>query len=97
MPPVHADEPDGAVAGDACRMAERLLQEGGESGRGHLARSHGELAVADPAKPADMAVNGKVVGRVGEHQVRMVALHQHGEALTVAGIAAQQLVAAEEP
>jgi hypothetical protein len=33
----------------------------------HLARGHGELAVLDRAGAADMAGDGHVVGRVGEH------------------------------
>ena len=37
MAPVHADEMDRAVAGDAGGSPERLLEKGGELGARHLA------------------------------------------------------------
>ena len=48
--------------------SKTVAEEGGELGLAHLAGSHGELAVADPPEPADMAVDRHVVGRVGEDE-----------------------------
>jgi hypothetical protein len=78
-------------------MPERLLQEAGEGFGRHLADPHGELAMADPAKPRDMAVDRHVVGRVGEDEIRPFIPHQHGEDGPVPGIPADQAMAAEAP
>jgi hypothetical protein len=55
-------------------MAKRLSQEAGKGFRRHLAHTHGELAVADAAEPAYMAVDRNVVGWVGEDEVGALAL-----------------------
>ena len=63
----------------------------------HLAGTHGELAMADAAEAADMAIDRDVVGRVGEHEIGALALQQPIEARQIAGIAAEQPVAPELP
>ena len=81
MPPVHADEGDGAVLGGTGGIAERLLQEAGELLPAHLARGEGEVAMVDGAETADMAVDRHVVGRVGEDEVCRLSGHQAGDVL----------------
>ena len=55
---------------------------------------HGELAMADAAEPADVAVDRDIVGRVGEDEIGALALQQALEVVRVAGIAADQPMAA---
>ena len=63
----------------------------------HLAGAHRELAMADPAGAADMAVDRHIVGRVGEDQVDALAAEQPLVVLAPAGVAADQPVTAEQP
>jgi hypothetical protein len=74
--PIHAHEGDGAVPARRCGVTEGLLQERCEGRRGHLADAHCELAMAHPAKPAYMAVDRHVVGRIREQEIRALALHE---------------------
>jgi hypothetical protein len=53
----------------AIKHADYLLRDG-KLGLRHLAGCHGELAVLDRAKAADVAGNRHTVGRIGEHHLR---------------------------
>ena len=81
----------------SARFAEARAQEGGELARRHLARGHGELAVLDPARAADVAVDLHVVGRIGEDHPRLLAVHQPTDDVGVERVAADQPVRPELP
>ena len=67
-----------------------VLQECREFRLAHLAAAHGEVAMADAAKAADMAIDGDVVGRIGEHEFCLGAFEQLPVGGLVARIPAQQ-------
>src|ERR1700730_11454583 len=48
-------------------------------------------------KPADMALNRNVIGRVGEDEICRLAFHEDGEAAPVERIATQHPMASELP
>ena len=97
MAPVHAEERNGAVAAASGGMAERLAQKGREALARHLADAHGELAMADAPEPADMAIDGDVVGRVGEDEIGAGAVQEMLEAQALTRVPTQQPMPAEEP
>ena len=78
-------------------MAKYRLQERREFGRRHLAGGHGELAVLDGAKAADVAGNRHIVGRIGEHHLRPGVAEQLLIGLESGGIAADQAMVADPP
>ena len=96
VPPVDADEVHRAVARDPGAGAERVGEEAPERRLAHLARGHGELAVA--ALGIGMAIDPDVVGRIEEGGIddRAVADHrlQEGE---VAAVAAADAMLTEDP
>jgi hypothetical protein len=49
------------------------------------------------AQAADMAINGNVVGRIGEDEFRLSACQELSVGGLVAGIPAQQAMATEQP
>jgi hypothetical protein len=49
------------------------------------------------AQTADMAIDGDVVGRIGEHEFRLGARKELIVGSLVAGIATQQVMATEQP
>ena len=101
--PVHADEVDRAVAGDAGALGEHGGEEALKLAAAHLARGHRELAVGDLAEAADMAVDADVVGRIGEDELHLLPPLAHSEtkqlviALGLDGIAAVEPVLAHDP
>ncbi len=97
MTPVHTDEGDGAVATHAGGVGQGRCQKLRKLGAGHFARGHGEFAMADTAKPGDVAVDGDVVGRIGEDQIGALAAHQRFEILFLAGVAADQPMSSQDP
>ena len=63
----------------------------------HLAAAHGEVAMTNAAEAADMAIDGNVVGRIGEHEFRLAACEQMIVGGFVARIATQQAMGTEQP
>jgi hypothetical protein len=63
----------------------------------HLARGHGEFAVLDLARAADMTVDLHVVGRIGENGAGTVFAHQMPIGIGILRIAANELVTPEMP
>ena len=61
-----ASRPVGTVVG---QVPECGHEEIGELILAHLARGHRELAVLYLAEATDMAVDGNVIGRIGEHHL----------------------------
>lgn len=53
--------------------------------------------MAHLTEAGDVALDGHVVGRVGEDQLRFGAVEQPTEGLGIAGIAAQKAVLSEQP
>ena len=53
--------------------------------------------MADHAKPADVALDRNIVGRVGEHDIGDLAIHQRGEVFGVERVAAEQPMASKRP
>ena len=88
---------DRTVDGVLGETAKYRLQECRELGLAHLATAHGEFAMTNAAKAADMAVDCDVVGRIGEHEFRLGAFEQVIVGGLVAGIPAQQAMGTEQP
>src|SRR5688500_5294188 len=78
-------------------MAEALGQESREGLLRHLARAHDELAMLDRAAAHDVAIDGDVVGRIGEDHVCLSSTHQTLDVIATAGAATQDPVQAELP
>ena len=78
-------------------IGEDRLQKLLKFGRAHFARRHLEFAVLDRAEPADMTIDRNVIGRIGEHQPRGLAVHQFGIGGLVARICANEPVIPEQP
>ena len=96
--PVHAEVVQRAADAVLAEQADGALEEAGELGPVHLARGHGEVAVAHPAEPAGVAADRHVVGRIGEDGVRQpAAREQRRVAGRLEGVAAEQAVRAELP
>ena len=96
VPPVHTDEVDRAVPGNAGAGAQRLLEECLELGRVHLAGRHGELAM--PAAGIGMAVDPHVIGRIQEGGVDLgVVADDLLKERDVPAIAAADAMSAEFP
>src|SRR5262249_12406346 len=95
--PIRADKVDGAARAVAREEREHALQEAAELCFAHLPAGHGKLAVHDGALAADMALDGHVIGRIGEHHLRGTALQQPLIARRLERIAAQQAMAPERP
>src|SRR5262245_37367635 len=97
MPPVHGDEMDRAVLAVRDKVGEGTGQESGEFGARHLAGGHRKLAVTDLTEPTHMAVDRKIIGRVGENHFGLVALHKSSDDRRVARVAANEPVPPEPP
>src|SRR5690606_28486155 len=103
MAPVHADALDRAFLTAPGEASADGAEEASEdvpihfARHRHVSRSHGELAVADLAKTADMAVDGHVIGRVGEDQLRLAAVQKTVINIRIGGIAAGQPVFSDLP
>jgi hypothetical protein len=94
--PVHADEVDGAVSRHLGGSPECLSEEGTEGLVRHLARGHGELAVA-PLR-VGVAANANIVGRVEEGGVDLSALANDPlQKLEIAAVAAADPMIAKAP
>jgi hypothetical protein len=79
-------------------QADGALEEAGELGPVHLARRHGEVAVAHPAEPAGVAGDRHVVRRVGEDRLRQPAAREQRRVTgRLEGVAAEQAVGVELP
>src|SRR3974377_1514446 len=79
------------------KLGKYGLQEGRELRLAHLARGHLKFTMMDAAKPANIAVNGDVVRRIGEYKLRFGAFEQALISSFVASIAAQQAMIAKQP
>ena len=75
----HALKVNGAVEADLGLVAEGGREEGDELLLAHLARGAGELLVLDRAEAADMAIDLHVVGRIREHEPRLLLAHEPDE------------------
>ncbi len=95
--PVHTGKVDGSINGNIRHVCKDCRKKGGELVVTHLARRHGELAMLDLSHPRDMAIDGNVVGRVGEHHPRLAAPHEDGDIVRIERIAAEQTVGAKLP
>ena len=76
MAPVHALKMNRSVGRVGRKMAKYGLQERCKFGRRHLTRCHGEFAVLDRAKAADVPGNRHVVGRVCEYELGALLAEQ---------------------
>ena len=88
---------DGAVSAGGDEIAKDAAQETRKLRRAHLARGHGEGAVARRAEPGDMAVDRHVVGWVREHHLRRLIREQMLEVGALARVAAEDPVPADGP
>src|SRR5262249_40520243 len=95
--PVHADLMDRTVDAALGEKAKDRFEEGGEFRLAQLTAAHGEFAVTNAAKAADMTIDGDIVGRIGEHEFRLGAVEQPIVGGLIARIPAQQAMAAEQP
>jgi hypothetical protein len=78
-------------------MTKGRLQECGEGLLRHLAGAHGELAMADAAKPANMTIDRNVIWRIREDEIGALGLQEMMEGLGKPGIAAQKPMPIKEP
>ena len=78
-------------------MAERGLQKALELGGGEFPRRHRKIGMLDGPPSRDVTLNGHVVGRVGEHHVRLVGPQEARVARLLQSIGAEQAVLAQEP
>ena len=69
---VHADERDRAATTGYGGVPKGQLQKRREFLPRHLAGSHGELAVPNAPQSTHMAIDGNVVGRIGEDDGKQV-------------------------
>ena len=83
-----------AVLGE---QAKDRFKECGEFCLAHLAAAHREVAMTDAAEATDVAIDGDIVGRIGEHKFRLGACEQLSVGGLVPRIAAQQAMATEQP
>ena len=97
MPPIHADEVDRAVEAVRGEIGEGRRQESCELLARHLARRHGELAMADLAEPTDIAIDRDVVRRVGEDHFGLLAVHQGRDVSWIERVAADEPMWPEPP
>ena len=67
---------NGAILADPGKPLEDRPQECGELVFGHLPGRHGEVAVTNAPMPRNVAVNGHIVRRVGEHHLGEFAAHE---------------------
>ena len=67
------------------------------SGLRHLAGGHGELGVPAAAQAAGVAIDGAVVGRIGEDHLGQIAVHQASDGIGIPCVPTQQPVAAKAP
>ena len=81
----------------SARRRKDRFEECREFRLAHLAATHREVAMMNAAEAADMAVDGDVVGRIGEHEFRLGAFKQVIVGGFVARIPAQQAMATEQP
>ena len=63
----------------------------------HLAGAHRKFAMTNAPQAADMAIDGDVVGRIGEHEFRLGAFEQLVVGGLVSRIPAQQAMGTEQP
>ena len=76
MPPIHADEVDGALPAVSGVVAECPGKKLGKFLRGHLARGHHKLGVLDPAMGSKNALDRHIIGRIGEDHLGATVAHQ---------------------
>lgn len=97
MAPVHTHKGNRTILGHPRGRAEGLFQESDESFHAHLTRGAGEFPVPGLAQTAHMALNGHVIGRVGEDQVNSLSFRQPRNIRGAARVPAQQPVRAQMP
>ena len=88
MTPVHAEEADGAGLHPVADVADGCRKKSGELIRRHLARGHGELG--DALAFGHVARIGNIIRRVGEYDLRLIALHQCEVRLNAGGVSADK-------
>ena len=74
-----------------------VLRNDVELRRGELARRHDKIGVLDRSQSRDVTLDRHVVGRVGEHHVRLVGPQHTGVALGLQRVAAEQAMLAKKP
>ena len=79
------------------RVWKPVLRKVVNSDTDHLARSHGELAMLDGARAADVAIDRHIVRRIREDHLRLLAVHQRGDDIAIERRATQQAVPSELP
>src|SRR6476661_7510543 len=97
VPPVHADEVQGAIGAEGCQMAKDGPEKVLEFSGGHFAGRHLELPVLDRTKPAHVTVDRNVIGRVGKDHPRTLIRQQIRIGCGITGVAAEQAVVTEVP
>ena len=88
---------DRTVDGVLGKEAKYRSEECREFRLAHLAATHGEFAMTNLTEAADMAVDGDVVGRIGEHEFCLGAFQQVIVGGLVSSIPAQQAMCTEQP
>ena len=88
---------DRTVDGVLGKQAKYRSEECREFRLAHLAAAHREFAMTNAPEAADMAIDGDVVGRIGEHEFRLGAFEQLIVGGLVSRIPAQQAMGTEQP
>src|SRR4249919_1700694 len=97
MPPVHENRGDGAVNCVATNLLEGLTKKGSKFGLAQFAGGHSELAMANAAQSADVAVNFDVIGRVRDGVGGTLATQQTLVRVLVSRVLTDQDVLPEPP
>jgi hypothetical protein len=96
VPPIHANEVDGAVARNASASAEGFGKKDSERFVRHLPGSHSELAM--PTFRARVAADPDVVGRIQEGRIdRSIVANDRTKEVEVTAIAATNAMLATNP
>jgi hypothetical protein len=97
MAPIDKQEMDRSIGAEGDGVADKARQEGGEGLLAHLARSHREFAVTGLAAADGVPLDRHVVGWIGDHHLRELALQQRPVGGLAQGVAADQTMPPEFP
>ena len=95
MPPINEHIMDGTIDRVVRAETKRILEEGRELRRIHLAGGAGELTPLDAASTSDITLDADIVGWVVDSQFGDLALHQLRISIRIARIADEEPMAAQ--
>ena len=97
MPPIHADEVDGATGAVTGQQPHARSKERDELRFRHLAARHLKLAMPNRAVAADVAVDRHVVRRIDENYIRSLCSQQFQVRILFERVRTENAVSAQLP